>query len=132
TPGRRREGEREPPPGPASRRSCRPVPQMGEAISPPATKMKRRRSPRGTSVRPFAALPPIERRHARQRIAEERSRQALVLAQLFAAITLSQCQRIRPKTRRERRRRIVGKQFGHFSLPPLTSHAAALGHASTL
>ena len=83
-------------------------------------------------MRPFVASPPIARRHARQRITEERRRQALLIAQLFAAITLSQCQRIGPKARRERRRRIVGKQFGHFSFPRLTSHAAALGHASTL
>src|SRR5262249_13954660 len=85
-----------------------------------------------TSVRPFVALPPIERRHARQRIPEECGSQALLITQLFAAITLSQCQRIGSKTRRDRRQRNVGKQFGHFSFPRLTSHAAALGHASTL
>ena len=92
--------------------------------------MERRRSPLGRQC--ARSLPSIKRRHARQRIAEERGGQALLLAQLFAAITLSHCQRIRPKTRRERRRRNAGKQFGHFSLPRPTSHAAALGHASTL
>ena len=97
-----------------------------------ATKMERRCSPLGRQCALFAESPAIKRRQARQRIAEERSRQALVLAQLFAAITLSQCQRIGPKTRRERRKRNVGKQSSHFSLPRLTSHAAALGHASTL
>jgi hypothetical protein len=94
--------------------------------------MERRCSPLGRQCALFAESPAIKRRQARQRIAEERSRQALVLAQLFAAITLSQCQRIGPKTRRERRKRNVGKQSSHFSLPRLTSHAAALGHASTL
>ena len=84
------------------------------------------------SVRPLTVPPPIERRQARQRIPEECGSQALLIAQLFAAITLSYCQRIGPKTRRNRSQRNVGKQFGHFSFPRLTSHAAPLGHASTL
>jgi len=83
------------------------------------------------SVRPFGS-PPIKRRHAWQRIAEERRRQALLVAQGFAAITIGQCQRIGPKTRRERSRFTFVEDFGHCSLPRLASQAAALRHASTL
>jgi len=69
------------------------------------------------SVRPFVS-PPIKRRHARQRIAEKGRCQALLVAQCFAAITIGQCQRIGPKTLRERSRFTCVEDFGHCSLPP--------------
>jgi hypothetical protein len=51
-------------------------------------------------MRLFIAPPAIERRHARQRIAEKPSRQIARL-ELGAAIAIGQRQRARPNVRRE-------------------------------
>jgi hypothetical protein len=60
------------------------------------------------SMSHFVASPPIERRHARQRVSEECCRKALLLSQLLPAIAISQCQRIRPNARRSVFERVVG------------------------
>src|SRR5258708_33348771 len=64
----------------------------------------------------LVASPPIERRHTRQRISEERRRKALLLSRRLPAITISQCQRTGPHARRERKRENVTQDFGHCGL----------------
>ena len=74
----------------------------------------------------FIACPPIERRHARQRIAKKPSRQVARL-KLGAAIAIRQRQRTRPNARREREvsgladASDVIHDFGHCSFPRTTS-----------
>ena len=89
-------------------------------------------------MRAFIACPPIERRHARQRIAKKPSRQIARL-KLGAAIAIRQRQRTRPNARREREvsgladASDVIHDFGHCNFPRTASpYAAALRHASTL
>jgi len=70
----------------------------------------------------FIAVPPIERRHARQRIAKKPSRQVARL-KLGAAIAIRQRHRTRPNARRERK--VSGlaavsdviHDFGHCNFP---------------
>src|SRR6516165_7644027 len=74
----------------------------------------------------FVARPPIERRHARQRIAKKPSRQVARL-KLGAAIAICQRQRTRPNARREREVSALADasdvihDFGHCSFPRTTS-----------
>jgi hypothetical protein len=70
-------------------------------------------------MRLFIASPAIERRHARQRIAEKPSRQIARL-ELCAAIAIGQRQRARPNARREHELRGLAvasrfiEDFGHL------------------
>src|SRR5258708_19893166 len=66
----------------------------------------------------LVASPPIERRHTRQRISEERRRKALLLSQRLPTITIRQCQRAGPHARRDRKRENVIQTLCHFRLPP--------------
>jgi hypothetical protein len=86
------------------------------------TRARRSASPQSalgrlTSMSHFVASPPIECRHARQRVSEECCRKALLLSQLLPAIAISQCQRIRPNARRELKQQSFVQDFGHRSPP---------------
>jgi hypothetical protein len=80
----------------------------------------------------FVASPPIERRHARQRVSEECCRKALLLSQLLPAIAISQCQRIRPNARRELKQQSFIQDFGHRSPPEPCIERLALRLVSDL
>jgi hypothetical protein len=80
------------------------------------------------SLNPFIASPPIERRHARQRITKKCRRKTLLLSQLLPAITISHCQRIGPNAWRERKRQSFIQDFGHCSLPPYGQRSGTETH----
>src|SRR5262249_4864092 len=90
--------------------------------------LRRRHSARPSHVlmSAFIACPPIERRHARQRIAKKPSRQIARL-KLGAAIAIRQRQRTRPNARREQETSGLAvasdviHDFGHCSFPRTAS-----------
>src|SRR6516162_11446759 len=86
--------------GTRSRRKAAAI-SFGRVKRPRPTSSSTRARPSHILMRPFVARPPIERRHARQRIAKKPSRQVARL-KLGAAIAIRQRQRTRPNARRER------------------------------